>query len=177
MLLTFIYSKRQKPMYRAIATFLVTGPGQLKSEGLSLDSILRNNPRFLEAHALNRKLLDPLLKESFDVPEVDAPLSLLDYLGIDDGSLEDRLYFGRLALARSVDVSVPDQQFPFLLSVSVSLNSPKMASQIANSVVERIVQADLALQTRRARERTSFINSLVKNVGVDLRAAEEKLTM
>ena len=142
---------------------------------LFLDSILRSNPRFLEANASNPELLDPLLQKRFDIPGADAPMTLLDYLGIDDGSLEDRLYLGRSVLADSIDVGIPDSKFPYLLAVSVSLDSPELASQIANSLVGQFMGADLALQARNARERASFINSLVGDVSVDLRFAEDTL--
>ena len=72
-------------------------------------------------------------------------------------------------------MSIPEQQFPYLLAVGVSLDSPEVASQIANSLVEKFVEADLSLRARRARERTSFINLLIEDAGVDLRAAEDTL--
>ncbi len=175
MLTTFLYARRQKTMYRATATFLAAEPAIMKSQGLFLDSILRNNPRFLQANALNPELLDPLLTTSFDVPGADTPIVLLDYLGIDDGSLEDRLYSGRAALAAAIEVNIPDGRFPFLLAVNVKLDSPQVGSQIANRLVEQFVGADLTLQARRASERTSFIESLVEDVGVDLRIAEDRL--
>ncbi len=175
MLATFIYSARQEPLYRAAATFLVADSRTLNSRGLPLETILRSHPRFLAEHALDQELLDPLLMQRFDLPGVDAPVALLDYLGIQNANLEDRLYFGRSVLARCTEVNVPDPKLPFVLSVNVTLDSPEMVSQVTNSLVERIMEAARIRQEESSRQRTSFLDSQAKAAEVDLWAAEEKL--
>ncbi len=175
MLATFLYSKYQKPMFQATATFMVAGSRAMHTRGASLDRIFSSHPLFLVEHALTPELLDPLLLESFHAPGEDAPMAFLDYLGIQGDSLSERLYLGRSLLARSIEVSIPNRLLPFFLSIDVSLDDPEMASQIANRLVERLAEVDVLRQGKASKEQTSLIEIQAEAVELDLRAAEETL--
>ena len=90
--------------------------------------------------------------ESFHVPGAGVPMVLLDYLRIQEDSLSERLYLGRSFLARNVEVSIPNQSYPFFLSINVSLDNPEMAAQIANRLVERLAEADRLRQGRATKD-------------------------
>ena len=139
-------------MFRATATFLVAKPRLMWSRGVHLVQLFRSQPSFLVEHALNPELLDPLLMESFHVPGAGVPMVLLDYLRIQEDSLSERLYLGRSFLARNVEVSIPNQSYPFFLSINVSLDNPEMAAQIANRLVERLAEADRLRQGRATKD-------------------------
>ncbi len=175
MLAAFLYSMRQKPMFRATATFLVARPGILRSRGVGLGVLLRNRPDFLVEHALNPELLDPFLMERFHVPGAGEPMVLLDHLGIEEDSLSERLYLGRSFLERNVEVTVPNESYPFLLAIDVVLDNAELASRIANRLVERVAEADAMRRGRANREHASHIEIQLQTVKLDLKAAEEAL--
>ncbi len=175
MLATFLYSTRQRPLFQASATFLVADPKTMYSRGVPLGVIFRNHPSFLVEHALNPELLNPLLLETFLVPGESAPIVLLDYLGIPEDRLSERLYLGRSILTRRIEVSAPNRLFPFFLSINVSLEDPEMASQIANRLLERLSEVDTLRHAKSSKEHTALIEMQIEAAELDLRAAEETL--
>ena len=124
--------------------------------------------------AVSSEILDPLLMERFHVPGSVEATTLLDYLTIEEGELEDRTYTGRSILAECIEVG-SRQTFPNLLSLTVSLDTPELAAEIANRLISLISDFDLSIRAKRARRRTAFINSQLVIAEQELREGEEAL--
>ena len=98
LLAAFFHSRGREPRYRAGAAFLVEESYRDVIEGtrdFRPYQSFRNPADYYGRVAVSSEILDPLLMERFHVPGSVEATTLLDYLTIEEGELEDRTYTGR----------------------------------------------------------------------------------
>ncbi len=176
-LVAFFYSKRKEPRYRASAAFLVQESDRSTIAGAPNYrpyQAFRNPADYYRRVALSSEILDPLLMERFHVLGSVEDTTLLEYLETGEGELKDRSYIGRSILAGCITVA-SQRNFPNLLSLKVSFDNPELAAEIANRLIGLISDFDLSIRAKRARGRSSFIESQLEVAARELREGEEAL--
>lgn len=119
----------------------------------------------------SRKLIYSVLQKRFYFQ--DDSLSLLDILKIQDGDLNSRLFFGYESLIKSISLSRDVRSN--ITKLEVSSKFPKLAADIATSIVEELDSYNRNQRTTKARENRGFIERRLTVTEDSLRTADYKL--
>ena len=179
------------PVYRAKASFVAnsssasklpsgasagSGVGGLISQlGGSLGGDPSESPNFYIQLFQSRELLTRLAQSRYPNPRTDAPndsASLIDILRIkkDDPRLKMEIAIKRLGKAIQAGFEVKTN----LVSLTVDMQWPELAAQVANRVVEEVSKFNRETRVSRAKSKRVFLESRHDSAQMMLRVAEER---
>lgn len=172
----YVYSKLAAKEYQATATFLLaekTGTVMGEQEN-SLFTTLKNPSEYYKKVAVSSTILDPLLKLLLPDPKTGAASTLMSIWKVQGASEEQRMLKGRAALANRIEITSP-REFPNILTLTVTAESPRLAADLANNLIDRLTDFDVTLRSSSAKQRTGFIQTQLTATEAKLKAAEARL--
>lgn len=179
------------PVYRARASFVAnssnasklpgggsasSGVGGLISQlGGSLGGDPSESPNFYIQLFQSRELLTRIALSRFPNPRTDAPndsAALIDLFNIkkDDQRLKMELALKRLTKTIKSGFDVKTN----LVSLTVDLQWPELAAQVANRLVEETSKFNRETRVSRAKAKREFLESRHGSAQMQLRVAEER---
>ncbi|MFB3906447.1 MAG: SLBB domain-containing protein [Acidobacteriota bacterium] len=172
----YVFSKLQAPQYQASATFLVadTTASVMGEQSDAFFAALKNPGEYYKKVAVSSTILDELLAERFAAPEDGKPAVLLAILKVEGKTDQERRAKARESLAKAIELTNP-RDFPNLMTLQVTAGSPQLAADLANKLIDRLKDYDVALRGANARERVKFIEQQITGVQKQLGTAEDAL--
>jgi uncharacterized protein involved in exopolysaccharide biosynthesis len=179
------------PVYRAKASFVANSssasklPGTTTSSsavgglisqlGGSLGGDPSESPNFYLQLMQSRELLTRIAQSRFANPRTDAPndsAALIEILRIkkNDPRLRMEIAIKKLTKAIKAGFDVKTN----LVSMSVDLQWPELASQVANRVMEEVTKFNRETRVSRARAKREFLEARHDSAQMQLRVAEER---
>ena|SRR2546426_922705 len=166
---TFVPETRGRPVLPANFAGLA---GQL---GLSVGTNASESPRFYAEVAKSRELLERILLTRFPDPRSSGPdsITLLEVLKVRGRNTLDSLQNGVTKLSKLVSTRVDLQTN--VVTLSVELHYPGLASAVANTFIDYINEFNTKTRQFQARERRKFVEERLAEGQRQLRAAEDEL--
>ncbi len=173
----YVFSKLSPKEYQATATFLLaekTGTVIGEQED-SLFTALKNPGEYYKKVAVSSTILDPLLKEvALPDPKTGNTSTLMEIWKVEGDNEEDRVLKGRESLAKRIEINNP-RDFPNILTLTVTAESPRLAADLANNLIDRLSKFDVTLRSSSAKQRTGFIQTQLAATEAKLKVAEARL--
>lgn len=179
------------PVYRARASFVANSSsgskipsgissspgvsGLISQLGGSIGGDPSESPNFYIQLFQSRELLTRLALSRFPNPRTDAPndsAALIDILRIKkkDPRLRMELAIKKLTKAVQAGFDVKTN----LVSLSVDMQWPELAAQVANTLVAEVSSFNKETRVSRAKSKRQFLESRHDSAQMQLRAAEER---
>ncbi|HWC73717.1 MAG TPA: Wzz/FepE/Etk N-terminal domain-containing protein [Gemmatimonadales bacterium] len=154
---------------------LPTGSGALISGlGINLAMEPTQSPRFYADVVRSRELLERVLTSRYAYHETRGgaadSVTLLQLLGKEGRNLADSLAVAVEKLDDRISLRVDDQTS--IIRVSVELEDPQLAADVANRIVEYVNDFNMKKRQSRARQSRKFTEERVAAADSELRQAE-----
>jgi uncharacterized protein involved in exopolysaccharide biosynthesis len=179
------------PVYRAKASFVANsssasklpgaaasspGVGGLISQlGGSLGGDPSESPNFYIQLFQSRELLTRLAQSRFPNPRTDAPNDsalLIDIMKIKKKDPQRRMELAVKKLGKAIQSGFDIKTN--LVELTVDMQWPELASQVANKVVEEVTQFNRETRVSRAKAKRLFLEGRHDSAQMQLRGAEER---
>lgn len=134
------------------------------AKGTSIDI---NSPLLYPAILKSRKLSQEVLKLKFKSEGKSKKLTLYEILGIGDK------YKAVDYLLETIDIET--ERNSTLIGISVTAPEPKLAKDIADSVINKLNDLQRAYKVSRVSEKRKFIEERIQKISNDLKVAETAL--
>ena len=163
---SFGLAATRSPLYRAEANVLPSQERDLELDGRSAELVRRSGKYLvaLQGLSIRRSVLNRVLPHTFDGRPDSVRFG--DFLG--GGNTKQSLD----GLAACSEFT---QDASGVITISVTLEDPVMAAAAANAYVEELVVFYTEKQQEQTTEDLAFIETRMKTVGAELRAAESSL--
>jgi tyrosine-protein kinase Etk/Wzc len=142
--------------------------GQL---GLGTSSSSSVSPEFFVRLVHSEEVLRPTLTEEFKTDSAAAPRPLLDLLQVPGRTREQRLQTGVQILRKRTDATT--DKATGIVTLEVTLQSPRLAADVANHLVQLINKFNLESRQSQSREQRRFSGERLAVAEQELRAAEQ----
>ena len=134
------------------------------AKGSSIDI---NSPLLYPAILKSRKLSQEVLKLKFDSQKLSKKVSLYEILGINDKQKAVDFLLKR--------INIKTERNSTLIGISVTAPEPKLAKDIADSVVKKLNDLQRGYKVSRVSEKRKFIEERIQKISNDLKLAETAL--
>lgn len=179
------------PVYRARASFVANSssasklPGGASSSpgvnglisqlGGSLGGDPSESPNFYIQLFQSRELLTRLAQSRFPNPRTDAPndsAALIDIMRIKKNDPRLRMELAVKKLSKAVQAGFDIKTN--LVALTVDMQWPELASQVANTLVDEVSRFNRETRVSRARAKREFLERRHDSAQIQLRVAEER---
>jgi tyrosine-protein kinase Etk/Wzc len=142
--------------------------GQLGLGTISSNSV---SPDFFVKLIHSEEVLRPTLLAEFPVDSASRPQPLLSLLNIRGRSREEQLQRGVLVLRKRTEATT--DKSTGIVTLRVTLQSPQLASDVANHMVQLLNRFNLETRQTQSREQRRFSGERLAVAEKELRAAEQ----